>query len=113
MSPPSDQVPNAVSARRLLHIPNSADLCVFLPLGTLGFENAHSNDGNNGFSLDSALNNLNGMTNASAAGNMMMGSQAGAMPTTIASSMAMANDQRGKYYWPTMRAWISHGNGHV
>lgn len=71
-------------------------MCI-ITLGILGFENAHGNDGNNGFSLDSALNNLNGMTNASAASNMMMGSQAGgAMPTTIASSMAMANDQRGK-----------------
>lgn len=72
-------------------------MCVCVCLGILGFENAHSNDGNNGFNLDSALNNLNGMTNTSVSNQMMMGSQSNTMPTTVASSMAMSNDQRGKY----------------
>lgn len=40
-----------------------------------GFDNPHHNNGNNGFGMDAALNNLNGMTNvpASVANNMMMG----------------------------------------
>lgn len=41
----------------------------------IGFDNPHHNNGNNGFGMESTLNNLNGMTNipASVANNMMMG----------------------------------------
>ncbi|XP_031638394.1 homeotic protein female sterile-like isoform X2 [Contarinia nasturtii] len=74
---------------------------------TLGcFDNPHHNNGNNGFSMDSTLNTLNGMTNVSASvsnnnNNMMMGlpsltqSNANALPPVTSDALATSADQRG------------------
>lgn len=72
----------------------------------IGYGNPHHNNGNNGFGMDSTLNNLNGMTNipASVANNMMMGvptlpslSQPNSLPSAPSDALSTSADQRGKH----------------
>lgn len=69
-----------------------------------GYDNPHHNNGNNGFNLDSTLNNLNGMTNVPPSvpnNNMMMGlpslTQSNTLPpvTSLSDSISTQSDQRG------------------
>lgn len=59
-----------------------------------GYDNPHHNNGNNGFSMDSTLNNLNGMTNipSSVPNNMMMSlpslTQSNTMPPVTSDSIS-------------------------
>lgn len=66
----------------------------------LGYDNPHHNNGNNGFNLDSTLNNLNGMTNVPSSvpnNNMMMGmtSLPNTLPPVPSDSISTSSDQRG------------------
>lgn len=74
-----------------------------------GYDNPHHNNGNNGFSMDSTLNTLNGMTNVPSSvpnNNMMMGlpslTQTPLPPVT--SDSISTSDQRGTTHS------VSHSN---
>lgn len=69
----------------------------------IGYDNPHHNNGNNGFGLDSTLNNLNGMTNipASVANSMMMGvpslpslTQSNTLPSAPSESISTSAGKR-------------------
>lgn len=69
----------------------------------VGYDNPHHNNGNNGFNLDSTLNNLNGMTNVSASvsnNNMMMRLPSltqsnNSLPPVTSDPISTSSEQRG------------------
>lgn len=79
------------------------NICLIL----LGYDNQHHNNGNNGFGIDSTLNNLNGMTNVPVSNNMLLGlpalTQSNTLPTVTSESISAPTDQRGTFIFPSQK----------